>query len=435
VGIATGVNPQGRRGVVGFDVILAESEEGWTQFFMDLKGRGLHGVRLVVSDAHGGLKNAVNKIMKSEWQRCKVHFYRNVSAQVSRRSLAEVAEAMKAVFVQRDKNSAKARAAELPRQLQSRFAKAMGIFEAGIDDALSYFHAPAPHRTRISSTNPLERLNKEIRRRTRGAVDFGGWREMLAADPPEGYSQWNGRLLAEALGDVSDDQVWRILRKHKIQLQRRRSWCISTDPEFGPKAADVVGLYLSPPEDAVVLCIDEKPHIQVLERAQGWLRLPNGKALNGFSHCSKRNGASTLFAALEVATGQVQAGHYSRRRRREFLDFMNGVVAAHPGQELHVILDNLNTHKPKQDRWLARHPQVHFHFIPTYSSWLNMVEVWFSILSRQALRNLSCTAVRQLRGAIDRFVKAYTETAAPFEWTKAVVMPSAPKQSYSELCK
>ena len=258
---------------------------------------------------------------------------------------------------------------------------------------------------------------------------------LLDSDPPSGYSQWNGRLLADALDEVSDDQVWRVLRKHKIQLQRRRSWCISTDPEFGPKAADVVGLYLSPPKDAVVLCVDEKPHIQVLERAQGWLRLPNGKALNGFSHCYKRHGTSTLFAALEVATGQVQVGHYPRRRRREFLDFMNDVVAAHPGREIHVILDNLNTHKPKQDRWLARHPNVRFHFVPTYSSWLNMVEVWFSILSRQALRNLSCTAVRQLREAIDRFVKAYRDTAAPFEWTKAVVEPSSPKKRYSDLCK
>ena len=141
---------------------------------------------------------------------------------------------------------------------------------------------------------------------------------LLDTDPPDGYSQWNGRLLATALGDVSDDQVWRILRRHKIQLQRRRSWCISTDPEFGPKAADVVGLYLSPPENAVVLCVDEKPHIQVLERAQGWLRLPNGKALNGFSHCYKRHGTSTLFAALEVATGQVQVGHYPRRRGASF---------------------------------------------------------------------------------------------------------------------
>jgi transposase len=258
---------------------------------------------------------------------------------------------------------------------------------------------------------------------------------LLDADPPDGYSQWNGRLLADQLGDVSDDQVWRVLRKHKIQLQRRRSWCISTDPEFGPKAADVVGLYLSHPENAVILCVDEKPHIQVLERAQGFLRLPNGKALNGFSHCYKRHGTSTLFAALEVATGQVQVGHYPRRRRREFLDFMNDVIAAHSDKEIHVILDNLNTHKPKQDRWLARHPNVHFHFIPTYSSWLNMVEVWFSILSRQALRNLSCTTIRQLRDAIDRFVQAYRQTAAPFEWTKAVVHPSSPKQRYSDLCK
>jgi transposase len=257
---------------------------------------------------------------------------------------------------------------------------------------------------------------------------------LLDSDPPDGYSQWNGRLLAATLGDVSDDQVWRILRKHKIQLQRRRSWCISTDPEFGPKAADVVGLYLSPPENAVVLCVDEKPHIQVLERAQGWRRLPNGRALNGFSHCCKRHGASTLFAALEVATGQVQVGHDPRRRRREFLDFMKHVVASHKDKEIHVVLDNLNTHKPKQDRWLARHPNVHFHFVPTYSSWLNMVEIWFSILSRQALQNLSCTAVRQLRRAIDAFVKVYQETAAPFEWTKAVVHPSAPRRRYSDLC-
>lgn len=258
---------------------------------------------------------------------------------------------------------------------------------------------------------------------------------LLDADPPEGYGQWNGRLLAEKLGDVSDDQVWRILRKHNIQLQRRRSWCISTDPEFGPKAADVVGLYLSPPEDAVVLCVDEKPHLQVLERARGWLRLPNGKALNGFSHCYKRHGTSTLFAALEVATGQVQIGHYPRRRRRQFLDFMNDVIAQHGGSEVHVVLDNRNTHKPKQDRWLARHPNVHFHFLPTYSSWLNMVEVWFSVLSRQAWRHLSCQTMRQLREAIDRFVQAYQQTAAPFEWTKAVVQPSAPKQRYSDLCK
>jgi putative transposase len=165
--IATGVNPQGRREVLGFDVIPAESEEGWTMFLKSLKERGLNGVQLVISDAHAGLKAAVRKVLKAEWQRCKVHFYRNVLVQVPKRSQAEVSEAMKAVFVQRDEKSAKAKATDLARQFQNRFAKAMEIFEAGIDEVLSYLHYPQPHRTRISSTNPLERLNLEIRRRTR----------------------------------------------------------------------------------------------------------------------------------------------------------------------------------------------------------------------------------------------------------------------------
>lgn len=258
---------------------------------------------------------------------------------------------------------------------------------------------------------------------------------LLDEPPTAGYAQWNGRLLAESLGDVSDDHVWRILRKHKIQLQRRRSWCISTDPEFGPKAADVVGLYLSPPENALVICVDEKPHIQALERAQGFLRLPDGKAVNGFSHCYKRHGTSTLFAALNIVTGEVKTGHYQRRRRREFLDFMNGIVADNPGRDIHVILDNLNTHKPKRDRWLKSHPNVRLHFIPTYSSWLNQVECWFSIMSRAALQGASFTSPRQLREAIDAFVQAYNPTAAPFEWTKAVVRTTKPKSCYANLCK
>jgi transposase len=258
---------------------------------------------------------------------------------------------------------------------------------------------------------------------------------LLDKAPPKGYAQWNGRLLAEALPEVSKDQVWRILRRHDISLERRRSWCISTDPEFGQKAADVVGLYLNPPEKALILAVDEKPSIQALERAQGYLRLPDGKAVNGFSHCYTRHGTTTLFAALEVTTGLIKAAHYKRRRRREFLDFMNEIVAEHPGREIHVVLDNLNTHKPKDDRWLKRHPQVHFHFTPTYSSWLNQVEVWFSILTRQALRGASFTSPAQLRQAIDNFVAAYNEKAAPFEWRKAVVFPSTPKVKYSDLCK
>lgn len=257
---------------------------------------------------------------------------------------------------------------------------------------------------------------------------------LLDQPPPKGYSQWNGNRLAEALPDVSRHQVWRILRRHDVCLQRRRSWCISTDPEFGPKAADVVGLYLNPPENALVLSVDEKPSIQALERAQGYLRLPDGKAVNGYSHGYKRHGTTTLFAALEITTGLVTTGHYQRRRRREFLDFMNEIVTANPGREIHVVLDNLNTHKPKEDRWLKRHSHVHFHFIPTYSSWLNQVECWFSILSRQALQGASFTSPQQLRQAIDAFVKVYNAKAAPFEWKKAVVFPSGPKSKYSDLC-
>ncbi len=198
--IATGANLQGRREVLGFDVIAAESEEGWAEFFKGLKERGLHGVKLVISDAHTGLKNAVRKVLKVEWQRCKVHFYRNVLVHVPKRSQGEVSEAMKAVFVQRDEKSAKTKAADLVRQFQSRFAKAMEIFEAGIDDVLSYLHYPQPHRVRISSTNPLERLNLEIRRRTRVVGIFPN---------PAACLRLIGMLLVEKNDDwLTDDKAY-----------------------------------------------------------------------------------------------------------------------------------------------------------------------------------------------------------------------------------
>jgi len=257
----------------------------------------------------------------------------------------------------------------------------------------------------------------------------------LDEPPPSGFSTWTGPLLATALGDVSVHQVWRELRAQGISLARRRSWCLSTDPEFAQKAADIVGLYLDPPDHAVILAVDEKPCIQALEREQGWLRLPNGRALTGRSHEYTRHGTTTLFAALNIATGEVQAGHYTRRRRREFLDFMNELVQAHPEQQLHVVLDNLNTHKPKNDRWLAQHPNVHFHYTPTHASWLNQVEVWFSILTRQTLRGASLKSVRQLRDAIDTFIKAYNQNAAPFEWTKVSVRAKRLEHKYANLCK
>lgn len=257
--------------------------------------------------------------------------------------------------------------------------------------------------------------------------------KVLDEPPPSGYATWSGTLVSQRLGDVSAAQVWRVLRRLGIHLQRRRSWCVSTDPQFAPKAADIIGLYLDPPENALVLCVDEKPHTQALERAQGWLRLPNGKALTGYNHEYKRHGTTTLFAALEIATGLVKAGHFQRRRRKEFLSFMNELVADFPGREIHVIVDNLNTHKPKQDGWLAHHKNVHLHYTPTHASWLNQIELWFSILSRRALKGASFTSPRQLREAIDRFVETYNETAAPFQWKKQQAFPKKLKQYYANL--
>ena len=211
---------------------------------------------------------------------------------------------------------------------------------------------------------------------------------------------------------------------------------MSTDPEFAPKAADITGLYLDPPENAIVICVDEKPQIQALERSQGYLRLPNGRAITGFSHEYKRHGTTTLFGALETATGLVTTGHYRRRRRREFLDFMNEIVRGYPPEaQLHVILDNLSTHKPKHDRWLARHRNVHFHYTPTHASWLNQIEIWFSILVRHALKGRSFTSPRELCTAIDQFVGAYNQDAAPFEWKKAVVHQVQLANSYADLRK
>jgi transposase len=257
---------------------------------------------------------------------------------------------------------------------------------------------------------------------------------VLDGPPPEGFARWTAPLIARVLGDVSDQHVWRFLRAQRIDLAGRKSWCVSTDPEFAAKAADIVGLYLNPPDNALVLAVDEKPAIQALERAQGYLKLPNGRALTGFAHEYKRRGTTTLFAALDVATGQITAKHSKRRRRVEFLDFMNEVIADHRDQEIHVILDNLRTHKPKRDQWLNRHKNVHFHFTPTHASWLNQVEIWFSILSRGALKGASFTAVRQLRAAIDAFVQAYNASASPFQWRKPRVRPNGLATRITDLC-
>jgi transposase len=244
---------------------------------------------------------------------------------------------------------------------------------------------------------------------------------MLDQPPPAGYSNWTAPLLARELVDIHEQYIWRFLRRQKIDLSGRKSWCQSTDPDFVPKAAGIVGLYMNPPENAVVLSVDEKPSIQALERAQGYLKLPNGRSMIGQSHDYKRHGTTTLFAALDVATGKVTGRHYKRRRRLEFLDFMNRVVKLYEGKEIHVVIDNLSTHKPKRDLWLARHPNVHFHYTPTHTSWLNQIEIWFSILSGSSLKGGSFCSVQELIAHITRFIADYNDQAKPFVWTKSVV--------------
>ena len=255
---------------------------------------------------------------------------------------------------------------------------------------------------------------------------------VLDLAPPSGFARWTGPLIAAALGDVDVQQVWRVLRTHNIDLSARKSWCESNDPEFAAKAADIVGLYMAPPENAIIISVDEKPSIQALERKQGYLKMPNGRALTGQSHDYKRHGTTTLFAAFNVTTGQVTGRQYKRRRRIEFLDFMNRVVAEHPGRELHVILDNLNTHKPKNDRWLKRHPNVHFHFTPTKASWLNQVEIWFSILTAKALAGASFSSRKELMAHIDAFIAAYNVDAVPFVWTKSKVHQKRLKPCFAD---
>lgn len=249
---------------------------------------------------------------------------------------------------------------------------------------------------------------------------------------PRGHGRWTGLLIAAELGDVDVQYVWRFLRAQKIDLAARKSWCESNDPAFAAKAAEIVGLYLDPPDGALVLAVDEKPSIQALERAQGYLKLPNGRALTGQSHDYTRHGTTTLFAALNIANGEVRAKHYRRRRRIEFLDFMNRIVAEQPKRQIHVILDNLNTHKPKNDRWLKRHPNVHFHFTPTRASCLNQIEIWFSILAGQSLAGASFTSVAQLRDHIDSFIEAYNEHAKPFAWTKSQVHQKRLKARFAD---
>jgi len=257
---------------------------------------------------------------------------------------------------------------------------------------------------------------------------------LLEEPPPPGLSTWDGASVAAQLG-VNAHAVWRLLRQEGICLQRQRSWCVSTDPEFAAKAADIIGLYLHPPLNALVLSVDEKPSIQALERRTGYVLTDSGKIVRGFKSTYKRHGTLNLFAALEVATGQVHGKTTAQKRREDFRAFLDEVLAELPSdQEIHVILDNLNTHK-KNDDWLAKYAgRVRFHFTPTSASWLNLVEVFFCLLGRKALRGADLRDTAQLRALIEQFIARHNQMAKPFVWRKREVKGSQLRNTIVNLC-
>jgi transposase len=278
-------------------------------------------------------------------------------------------------------------------------------------------------RDRPRSGKP-RRYNAEFRNQVMKTLELA---------PPPGQACWDGPAVAKHM-ETSVHAVWRLLRKEGICLSRQRSWCVSTDPEFTTKAAEIVGLYLNPPENALVISIDEKPSIQALERSTGYVQTDSGKIVRGFKSTYKRHGTLNLFAALEVATGAIHTQTTQLKRRVEFLEFMDQVMAGVPQhKEIHVILDNYCIHK-RNDAWLAAHPNVFFHYTPTSASWLNQVEIWFGILSRKALRGASFQNIEQLRQAIQAFVAAYGPTAKPFVWRKREVKGSQLRNTIANLC-
>jgi transposase len=236
---------------------------------------------------------------------------------------------------------------------------------------------------------------------------------------PEAATHWSTRGMAKTMG-LSQAAIGRIWRAFGLQPHRTDTFKLSTDPLFIEKVRDVVGLYLSPPERAIVLCVDEKSQVQALHRTQPLLPLGPGQAERG-THDYERNGVTSLFAALNVATGEVIGKCHSRHRQQEFIKFLDHVDATlikDPGISIHWVMDNYGTHKtPKVKRWFQRHPEYHLHFIPTSSSWLNQVERFFAEITEKRIRRGSFRSVKDLEKAIKEYLENHNKDPKPFVWT------------------
>src|SRR3974377_612794 len=249
--------------------------------------------------------------------------------------------------------------------------------------------------------------------------DAAVWQKVqtLACQQPESQGRWTVRTLARKVG-LPPSTVHAMLDASQLQPHRIRTFTFSPDPEFEPKLLDIVGLYLNPPENALVLCVDEKPGIQALDRTQPLLPLRAAKP-RSWTNEDVRHGTQTMISALEIATGKVVAHVRNRRTSVNFLRFMNEVLRTYPGCQLHVVMDNLNIHKNEAARrWLARHPQVRFHYTPTHASWVHLIECFFSILSKQGLAHSVQHSKQDLKELLHRFIVNYNESCNPFTWTK-----------------
>jgi transposase len=237
---------------------------------------------------------------------------------------------------------------------------------------------------------------------------------------PEGRTHWSCRLMAEAEA-VSKNTVNRLWQLHHLKPHLSRTFKLSRDAQFLEKLTDVVGLYMNPPDKALVLCLDEKSQIQALDRTQPGLPLKKGRC-GTMTHDYKRNGTTTLFAALSVLDGKVIGECYPRHRHQEWLKFLRRLEREFPQDlKLHLVMDNYGTHKePHVKAWLKKHPRFVCHFVPTSSSWLNLVERWFRELTEQAIRRGSFVSVADLQQAIDEFMKAWNKNPKPFVWTASV---------------
>jgi transposase len=266
------------------------------------------------------------------------------------------------------------------------------------------------------------------------SVDHARIVSVTLAPPPKRYgvTHWSSRLLGRHLG-IGNKTVATAWREYGVQPWRVETFKFSTDPQLVAKVTDVVGLYLAPPENAVVLCVDEKSQIQALDRTAPMLPMQPGLPARR-THDYVRHGTTTLFAALEIATGQVTAACTPRHRHQEFLAFLKQVARAYPEGQLHLVMDNYATHKKGKVRdWLARNPRIHVHFTPTSASWLNLVEVWFGIIERQAIHRGSFGSVKDLNAKIRAFINGWNDRCHPFVWTKTAdeILNKANRQTTS----